>query len=99
MDPAVFADLVQSLKEATDISNGKAGASRRIEVEPPDVKAIREQTGLSQKEFARLMRVSIKTLQNWEQQRRNPTGPAAALLKIVMTSPDVVLRILHTEFS
>jgi putative transcriptional regulator len=41
------------------------------------------------------MQVSIKTLQNWEQQRRTPTGPAAALLKIVMAAPDVALKALH----
>jgi putative transcriptional regulator len=41
------------------------------------------------------MQVSIKTLQNWEQHRRNPTGPAAALLKIVRNAPDVALKTLH----
>ena len=95
MEKALFDDLVQSIKEAGDISKGKVKPSRRFELTPPDVKAVREQIGLSQSEFARLMRVSIKTLQNWEQHRRNPTGPAAALLKIVLTAPDVVLKSLH----
>jgi len=95
MEQALFDDLVQSLKEAKAIAHGEASASRRIKVTPPDVKAVREQIGLSQSEFARLMQVSIKTLQNWEQHRRNPTGPAAALLKIVRTAPDVVLKTLH----
>ena len=96
MDKTLFDDLVQSLKEAKAISKGKAKASRRFEVASPDVKAVREQIGLSQNEFAQLMRVSIKTLQNWEQHRRNPTGPAAALLKIVSAAPDVALKSLHT---
>ena len=87
---------MQSLKEAKDISKGKAEASRRFRITAPDAKAVREQIGMSQSEFARLMRVSIKTLQNWEQHRRNPTGPAAALLKIVLTAPDVALKSLHT---
>ena len=65
-------------------------------VEAPDAKAVREQISLSQSEFAKLMRVSVKTLQNWEQHRRTPTGPAAALLKIMSTSPDVALKSLHT---
>jgi DNA-binding transcriptional regulator YiaG len=95
MEKILFDDLVQSLKEAKDISKGKAKASRHFELTQPDVKAVREQIGLSQSEFARLMRVSVKTLQNWEQHRRNPTGPAAALLKIVLTAPDVVLKSLH----
>ncbi len=41
------------------------------------------------------MRVSTKTLQNWEQHRRNPIGPAAALLEIVLTAPDIALNALH----
>lgn len=95
MEQALFDDLVQSLKEAKAIARGETPASRRIKLTPPDVKAVREQIGLSQSEFARLMRVSIKTLQNWEQRRRTPTGPAAALLKIVLNAPDVALKTLH----
>lgn len=95
MEKTLFDDLVQSLKEAKDISKGKAKTSRRFDVKSPDVKAVRERIGLSQSDFARLMRVSIKTLQNWEQHRRNPTGPAAALLKIVSTAPDLAIRSLH----
>ena len=95
MDKTLFEDLVSSLQEAKAISKGKAAPSRRFEVTAPDAKAVREQIGLSQSEFARLMRVSVKTLQNWEQHRRNPTGPAAALRKIVSTAPDVALKSLH----
>ena len=95
MEQALFDDLVQSLKEAKANTRGEAPASRRIKVTPPDAKAIREKIGLSQSEFAQLMQVSIKTLQNCEQHRRNPTGPAAALLKIVLTAPDVALKTLH----
>ena len=96
MDQTLFEDLVQSLKEAKAISRGEMAASRRTRIDVPDVKAVREQIGLSQTEFAQLMHVSIKTLQNWEQHRRTPTGPAAALLKIVTTAPDVALKALHT---
>ena len=95
MEEALFNDLLQSLKEAKAIAHGKAVASRRFKTELPDVKAVREQTGLSQSEFARMMQVSTKTLQNWEQHRRNPTGPAVALLKIVLTAPDLALKALH----
>jgi putative transcriptional regulator len=94
MEKALFDDLVQSLKEAKAIRRGETPASRRNKITPPDVKAVREQMGLSQSEFARLMHVSIKTLQNWEQRRRNPTGPAAALLKIVLSAPEVALKAL-----
>jgi putative transcriptional regulator len=96
MEQALFNDLIQSLKEAKAIARGTAPASRRFKIAPPaDVKAVREHTGLSQSEFAQLMQVSIKTLQNWEQHRRQPTGPAAALLKIVGTAPEVALKTLH----
>ena len=95
MDAALFGDLVQSLKEAKAIARGEAAPSRRFVVDAPDARAVREQTGLSQTEFAQLMRVSVKTLQNWEQHRRQPTGPAAALLKIVSTQPELALRSLH----
>ena len=95
MDKALFEDLLGSLKEAKAISKGKATPSRRFEITTPDAKLVREQIGLSQSEFARLMRVSVKTLQNWEQHRRNPTGPAAALLKIMSTAPEVALESLH----
>jgi putative transcriptional regulator len=88
MDKTLFEELVGSLKEAKAIAKGRAKPS-------PDARAVREQTGLSQGDFAKLMRVSVKTLQNWEQHRRKPTGPAAALLKIVSTAPEVALKSLH----
>ncbi len=59
MEKTLFEDLLQSLKEAP--------ASRHFEITLPDVTAVREQVGLSQREFARMIRVNIKTLQNWEQ--------------------------------
>jgi putative transcriptional regulator len=95
MENGLFDDLVQSLKEAKVISKGETMAARRFEVSSPDARSVRESIGLSQADFARLLRVSVKTLQNWEQHRRHPTGPAAALLKIVGTSPEVALRSLH----
>ena len=48
-----------------------------------------------QSQFAKMIRVSVKTLQNWEQKRRSPTGPVAALLQIVAREPQVALRTLH----
>lgn len=95
MDKALFAELVGSLAEAKKISSGKAMVLRRTTVSAPNVRAVRTQTGLSQSEFARLMRVSVRTLQNWEQQRRSPTGPAAALLRIMSVAPDVAIKSLH----
>ena len=96
METTLFDDLVQSLKEARAIAGGELEPSRRFDRQPLDVKAMREQIGLSQADFARLLRVSVRTLQNWEQDRRHPTGPALALLKIVATAPELVIRSLHS---
>ena len=95
MDKELFGQLVQSLKEASAIAHGKAKPARSYELKLPNVKQIREQTGLSQGEFAKLIRVSPRTLQNWEQTRRAPTGPAAALLTIVARVPEVAIKALH----
>ncbi|HZE90299.1 MAG TPA: NadS family protein [Rhizobacter sp.] len=96
MDKTLFNDLVQSLKEAKTLARGKTPGGRHAALPATDVQAVRERTGLSQSEFARLMRVSTRTLQNWEQHRRQPTGPAAALLKMVASAPEVVLKALHS---
>ena len=95
MDKQLFSDLVQSLKEASAIRKGKRSASRRVTLMTPHVRDVRQQTGLTQAEFARVMRVSVKTLQNWEQDRRSPTGPASALIKIVSAAPELALKALH----
>jgi putative transcriptional regulator len=61
----------------------------------PRVKAVREKTSLSQSEFAHLIGVSVKTLQNWEQDRRRPTGPAVALLRIIGQEPKLAIEAIH----
>ena len=94
MDPQLFEELKHSLRQAKAIRQGRLKA-RRTTVPAIDVKAVREQTKLSQGEFAAVIRVSVRTLQNWEQRRRAPTGPAAALLKVMATSPAVVIKALH----
>ena len=95
MDSTLFGDLVQSLKEAGQIKRGEAQPSRRFKMDALDVKKVRERTGLSQGDFASLIHVSVKTLQNWEQQRRSPTGPASALLQIVSKEPTLALSALR----
>jgi putative transcriptional regulator len=63
---------------------------------PPDAKPVRAKVGLSPTEFAQLIGVKVATLRNWEQRRRHPTGPAAALLTIVEKKPEAALRALHS---
>lgn len=59
-----------------------------------NVRKIREQLNLSQASFALLIRTSRRTVQDWEQGRRQPTGPARALLRIAEKRPDVLLEAL-----
>ena len=96
MNDEMFDELLESVKEMDQISKGKKKASRRFPFKVPEVRKIREQTGLSQTQFARLIGVSKRTLENWEQGRRNPTGPARALLKIVESDPKGAVHALYS---
>lgn len=95
MNDTQFEELLASVKDMGKHMRGEkvAGAVVR-EFPEPDVKAIREHTGMSQTRFAFLIGVKPKTLQNWEQRRVRPTGPARALLKIVEANPQA-LSALH----
>ena len=97
MDKKAFRELAESVRWMGKHMRGEAKASRVFEVLEPDVQAIRKKTGLSQSEFAGMIRVSVKTLQNWEQKRRSPTGPAAALLHIVAKDPHTAVKALHGQ--
>ena len=90
MKDELFEDLVQSVREGGAILRGEERPSRAFEVEVPDVAAIRESYGLSQLEFSGLLGISVDTLQNWEQGRRTPAGPARILLQVVAKHPEAV---------
>ena len=70
----------------------KRGEIGRI-VNYPSVAEAREKVGLSQTEFARLLGVSVRTLQEWEQGRRVPSGPARTLLAIAYQNPRALLEV------
>jgi putative transcriptional regulator len=95
MDKELFDQLHLSMKEAVAIAKGEMTPARIFTVNPPDVKSVREKTGLSQAMFATMIGVKVKTLQNWEQHRRNPTGAAAALLTIFDREPETAMKALH----
>ena len=78
------ADLVQSIREM------KAGQGRVVT--SPVIEA-RKKTGLSQSQFAALLGVSVRTLQGWEQGRKQPSGAARTLLAIASTNPKAVLAV------
>lgn len=58
----------------------------------PDPRAIRESLELTQEEFAAALCISVKTLRNWEQGRRVPSGPAMRLLQIAAKHPEIILE-------
>lgn len=96
IDEKLFSELLESVEEMDKIRRGKKKASRRFHRKQLEVREVRAQTGLSQERFAKLIGVSKRTLENWEQGRRAPTGPARALLKILATDPEGALRALHS---
>jgi putative transcriptional regulator len=82
-------DLLQSVKQ---MRRGKA--ARVTKVKLPSAAEARARMGLSQQDFALLLGVSARTLQDWEQGRREPTGAAKMLLRVAVSYPEV-LRALH----
>ncbi len=70
----------------------KRGEIGRV-VSVPSVTAIRERTGLSQAQFAVLLGVSVRTLQEWEQGRRAPSGAARTLLMVAAKNPQALLEV------
>ena len=94
MDKKLFKRLVESMEQMDEIVRGVRTPSREFFVDAAKVKEIRALTGLSQPQFARLLHVDVGTLRNWEQGRREPTGPAKALLRAIKTDPKAVLKAL-----
>lgn len=94
MKKEMFDQLVASVKQAGKIHRGEAKASRTFVFQPEEVRKIREKLNKSQSEFAQMIGVSVATLQNWEQGRRQPEGPARALLVVAAKAPNVVAKAL-----
>lgn len=94
MDDVSFQELLASVREAGAILRGKKKAARKTVIDEPETRAIREAANLTQAQFARLLGVPVKTLQNWEQHRTRPTGPARALLRAVAKDPATAIQLL-----
>ena len=95
MNDELFAELMESVREGGAILRGEKEPSRKFVIEAPDVKQIREGYDLSQREFAALLGISIKTLQNWEQGRRTPHGAARILLQVAAKHPKAVWDVVQ----
>jgi putative transcriptional regulator len=89
-----FNNFVNSINQAGKIKSGQLKPGRIFEFNPVDIKAIRNKLHKSQSEFALMIGVSVSTLQNWEQGRRRPDGPARALLKVASENPEAVSKAL-----
>jgi len=79
-------EILQGIRE---LKRGEHGRVTAV----PSISAVREKTGLSQANFARLLGVSVRTLQEWEQGRRAPSGAARTLLMIAARNPRVLVDV------
>ena len=84
----IGAEILQSVRE---MKAGKCGRVHRIETS--SVAEARHKVGLSQAEFAQLLGVSKRTLQDWEQGRREPSGAAKSLIEVARKRPEVLIEI------
>lgn len=82
-------ELLQAIR---DVKAGRVGA--KYKMQPNAIVTARLKSGLSQSEFAAALKISPRTLQQWEQGRRQPSGAAETLLKIVARHPEVLREVL-----
>nr|WP_284620769.1 helix-turn-helix domain-containing protein [Rubrivivax pictus] len=81
-------DLLESVNQ---MRSGQAARVTRVKL--PQAAEARSRVGLSQQDFAKLLGVSARTLQDWEQGRREPTGAARTLLRVAVSHPEVLLEL------
>jgi putative transcriptional regulator len=86
-------EILQGINEVKQFNLNKKQLKTRTLKEPSPVAVIRSKLGVSQFDFANLIGVSSKTIKDWEQGRRNPTGAAKSLLRIAEQEPQVFMRI------
>jgi putative transcriptional regulator len=91
MKDDLFNELVESIQEGGAILRGETPPTRESDFEDPEVAEIRAEYGLSQAKFAAMLGISVRTLQNWEQGRRHPHGPARVLLRVAARHPRAIL--------
>lgn len=89
-------NLFEELKSGLEDLRDRPQTLRRQSFSPPDIRKVRTLFGMSQSQMAVFLNVSVRTLQNWEQGRRGPTGPAQTLLRIMQKEPEAVKRALHS---
>lgn len=94
-----FEALIESIREMKEIIAGRRQPARVTTAEElrerleANALEIRTELGMSQKKFAKLMGISVDTLQNWEQGRRTPDGPARVLLRVAEKHPEALASV------
>ncbi len=83
-------EILESIREIKDYKANKKQLRTHTLKEPAPPQEIRAKLKLSQAAFAGLMGVSLRTVQDWEQGRRKPSGPSEALLRIAEQKPEVL---------
>ena len=86
-------EILDGLREIKDFKGGKGNLKTRTLSNPASPQVIRSRLNLSQSTFAGMMGVSLRTVQDWEQGRREPSGPAKALLRIAEQKPEVFIEL------
>jgi len=84
---------IERWKRQDGVDDAALGPARLVR-HAPDVRALRERLGLSQEAFAERFQISLRTIQEWEQRRRVPEGPALTLLRVIERDPKAVQRAL-----
>lgn len=97
MKEELFTELLKSVHEGGTILRGEKSPSRKFTTEKLDVQKIRANYRLSQTEFATMLGISRDTLQNWEQWRRQPQGPARVLLQVAARHPEAVWDVVKPK--
>jgi putative transcriptional regulator len=92
-DRNIGQEILDGIKEIKRFKKGKIKLKTRTLNEPSPAKTIRKRLKLSQLAFASLMGVSPRTIQDWEQGRRKPQGPAKSLLRIAEQYPEIFIEI------
>ena len=87
-------EILKGIREIKAFKEGRIDLRTRELKEPASPREIRMRLSLSQAAFAGLMGVSLRTVQDWEQGRREPSGPAKSLLRIAEQHPEVFLEII-----
>lgn len=88
--------ILKAANEALAFAQGEAGPVGYgvHAIDAPDIRAIRAKTGLSQAMFAKTFAIQKRALEDWEQGRRSPSGPALVLLRVIDRDPQAVMRAL-----